>query len=425
MLVRQDSEIEDADITAVYSPGRWLFKKAVAKMKREFLANCPLALKKAFGSMRPLNSDYCPHSMNEMKNAVSSKSIMKKFPFSPEVIMLYFIYDFLNAGTIREIYEATGSRILWCQSDMSAMTGGCHYAWDCEGYKNLCGRCPALYSNDPQDITRQNMLYKQEQLKNVDLTVLEGGSYHYCQIRSSTLFKNRRIESIMPPVNEEQFQPGDKAAACRRFGIHPEKKVIFFGAQSFADRRKGIRFLLEALHILRNRIRDNSVLERIHLLIAGRNIEHFANELAFDHTYVGLLSMEEELPAAFQAADLFACSSIQDLGPMMINQSLMSGTPVVAFEMGIALDLVRTGRTGYRAILEDSEDFAKGMEDILTLPDAKLEKLKRNCRELALAEGTTAAQVDKIEDILMEKNSRVFGDCEEASHPERCESRGL
>lgn len=403
LFVRQDSEIKDADIIAMYSPRQWIFKKAMAKIKREFLANCPRVLKKTLGSIGPLNPDYCPQSIRESKTLISSKELLRKFPFNPDVIILFFLDGFLNARNISEIYKATGARILWLPPDMAAMTGGCHYAWDCEGYKNLCGRCPAIFSNDPEDITRENMLFKQKHLKNVDIAVLAATEWIHRQAVVSTFFKERKIERVMVPVDEEQFKPGDKSAACRRFGISPDKKVIFFGAQSFAQRRKGMRFLIEALHILRDQIQDDSLRDRIHLLIAGRKIGEYAKELAFDYTYVGLLSMEDELPEAFRAADLFACPSIEDSGPMMINQSIMSGTPVVAFEMGVALDLVHTGVTGYRARLKDSSDFAKGLKDVLSLSQIDLNKMRNNCRRLGLSHIAASVQGERLERILMEQ----------------------
>jgi glycosyltransferase involved in cell wall biosynthesis len=69
---------------------------------------------------------------------------------------------------------------------------------------------------------------------------------------------------------------------------------------------------------------------------------------------------------------------------MMINESIMCGTPVVAFEMGVAPDLVHTGQTGYRAKLKDNEDLAKGIAQILGLSKDAYDAMSNNCRELGL-----------------------------------------
>ena len=68
----------------------------------------------------------------------------------------------------------------------------------------------------------------------------------------------------------------------------------------------------------------------------------------------------------------------------MINQAMMCGTPVVAFSTGVALDLVITGKTGYRAKCGDSKDLAIGLSYILDLSENHLKIMKDNCRSLAL-----------------------------------------
>jgi glycosyltransferase involved in cell wall biosynthesis len=106
------------------------------------------------------------------------------------------------------------------------------------------------------------------------------------------------------------------------------------------------------------------------------------------------------IASAYQAADVYVCPSIEDSGPMMINQSIMCGTPVVSFEMGVALDLVVTGKTGYRAKLKDTGDMAKGILDILTLDEDNYKIMSVNCRELALKLCSPDVQSEKIENIL-------------------------
>ena len=69
---------------------------------------------------------------------------------------------------------------------------------------------------------------------------------------------------------------------------------------------------------------------------------------------------------------------------MMINESIMCGTPVVAFDMGVAPDLVINGKTGYRAALKDSIDFSYGIKSIINLGTEKREELSVNCRNIGI-----------------------------------------
>ena len=93
---------------------------------------------------------------------------------------------------------------------------------------------------------------------------------------------------------------------------------------------------------------------------------------------------DETLAKVYQAADIFVCPSIEDSGPMMINESIMSGTPVVSFNMGVAADLVQSDKTGYIANLADSKDLAKGIHKIFSATKPEYQSLAANCRELGL-----------------------------------------
>ncbi len=148
-----------------------------------------------------------------------------------------------------------------------------------------------------------------------------------------------------------------------------DKKVIFFGAVGLSEVRKGMHFLIESLHKLKELIsRSESDLgDKILLLIAGRGFDAIVGALPFESHYLGYLDNSYGIATAYQSSDVFLCPSIEDSGPMMINQSIMCGTPVVSFEMGVSLDLVITGETGYRARLKDSGDLAQGIFNILNL----------------------------------------------------------
>jgi glycosyltransferase involved in cell wall biosynthesis len=96
-----------------------------------------------------------------------------------------------------------------------------------------------------------------------------------------------------------------------------------------------------------------------------------------------MVNNSDGVASAYQAADVFVCPSIEDAGPSMVNQSIMCGTPVVSFAQGVSLDIVITGKTGYRARVKESGDLAKGIYDILKMPAEEHLKMKNSCREIA------------------------------------------
>jgi len=103
---------------------------------------------------------------------------------------------------------------------------------------------------------------------------------------------------------------------------------------------------------------------------------------------------------AYQMADIFVSPSIEDSGPMMINESIMCGTPVVSFNMGVASDLVITNETGYLAMLRDAHDLANGIRELLTLSDKNYQLMKKNCRQVGMEKTSENSQISKLINIF-------------------------
>jgi glycosyltransferase involved in cell wall biosynthesis len=110
------------------------------------------------------------------------------------------------------------------------------------------------------------------------------------------------------------------------------------------------------------------------LAIAGRIENSVRNQFDFESTMLGYLSYED-LAKAYNAADVFVCPSIEDSGPSMINQSALCGTPIVAFEMGVAFDLVNES---LRCKLYDIENLAKCIKLVLTLQPTEYKLLSED-----------------------------------------------
>jgi glycosyltransferase involved in cell wall biosynthesis len=265
-----------------------------------------------------------------------------------------------------------------------------------------CGNCPGLYSSDPLDISHKNLLFKKDFLDKVNIHVLAGSEWQYQQARLSTLFKNKPIHKLLLPINPSVFKPVDKAKLRLDLKVNPDKKVIFFGAVGLSEMRKGMHFLIESLDKLKELVSrsDSGLGDKILLLIAGRGFDAIAGSLPFESQYLGYLDNNYGIASAYQAADVFLCPSIEDSGPMMINQSIMCGTPVVSFEMGVALDLVITGETGYRARFKDRSDMAQGIYNILNLSTTDYNKLSIQCRNLGVKSCSPEIRIDFFENIM-------------------------
>ena len=137
-------------------------------------------------------------------------------------------------------------------------------------------------------------------------------------------------------------------------------------------------YFLEALIVLSKILTKNQI-KHIIINIAGDKSK-MSIPKNFKTNYLGKLNIEQ-LIYEYSKADVFVCSSIEDNGPMMINESLMSGTPVVCFDTGVGPDLINES-TGYLAKNKSSSDLAEGINFVLFKSISK--DWKGNSRKFAI-----------------------------------------
>lgn len=389
-LLVEYTEEKDPDVISLNRPAYRRLRDLISSVIKRVKHTNPLKT--------DFNYKYAPYSLHEHIGWYRSASLIKRLPFKPDVIIYLFLNGYVNSRNIHKLYQLTKARILFYPMDMALMTGGCHYAWECTHYTGECGQCPALRSRDPADMTFRNLKFKERYLSQLDFTVLASGSQIAGQLAQSRLFRGRKIVTCVEPIDSEIFKPGDSLAAKKHFGIDPAKKVIFFGAHNVHDLRKGFTYLLQALDLLYQRM-GHAARDNVCVLVAGNDDPSLPAAMPFPCLSAGFLDINRTLPLAFHAADVFACTSVQDSGPMMINQSILCGTPVVAFQQGAALELVATGETGYQARLGDPDDFAHGLSQVLGLDAASHARMRQSCRAKGMAECSiprAAAVIDAL-----------------------------
>jgi glycosyltransferase involved in cell wall biosynthesis len=338
-----------------------------------------------------------PHN----KTYYSSKRILRRAKIKPDIIIILFTTGFLSFKNIFELNQITKSPVFIYPMDMISFTGGCHYAWNCTKYTTICGMCPAINSNILEDLSYKNYQYKLKYIEISNLEIIAGTEYLYQQLTKSSLFRHKSIIKLLLPVDNNIFKPAKRQLIRNKLGLPIDKKIIFIGSVILNEKRKGVQELIEALNYLYNKL-DKTTINNIYLVFAGRHFETIENIIPFNNKFLGFLSINE-LANVFQASDIFLNSSIEDSGPLMINQSIMCGTPVVSFEMGVSLDLVITGKTGYRAKLMCPIDLANGIAHILKLNKFEYNKMSANCRALGISLCHPKKHADKIIEIFNSK----------------------
>lgn len=274
--------------------------------------------------------------------------------------------------------------------DMWSFTGHCAYSYDCDRWEIGCGKCPYLetYPAIYRDSTSLEWKLKNWVYSKSNLTIITLSNWLTEQSKTSML--NRfPIYHIPNGIDTNAYQPLDRQLCKAVLDIPSNKRVLLFGADSLKDQRKGGNLLLKTLQQLPQFLKSETV-----LLTFGNGSETITSELGMRTINLGYINSDRLKSIAYAAADLFVFPTRADNLPLVLQESMACGTPMVSFDIGGVPDLVRHMVTGYLAKPEDAKDFCKGI--VMLLEDEQLRQtMSANCRTIALAEYSLELQAKR------------------------------
>ena len=276
-----------------------------------------------------------------------------------DVIHLHWINDnFFELAQLKSLNKP----IVWTLRDMWPMTGGCHYAIDCERFKADCGSCPLLGSKQQFDLATEIQRNKAALLpKNIHYIGIS--EWLSEQARQSSLLKNKRILTIANCIDTTEFFPLDKSIARSILGIQSSKKVLLIGATRIKDTYKGYDILRKVLLSL-----DKS---KYFLVVFGASNDSDIRELGFEYQRLGYLYDTVSIRLVYSSADVFLCPSILEAFGKTVAESMACGTPVVCFDNSGPGEIVEHHITGYKAKSFDVADMVAGIEYVCFHSDSK------------------------------------------------------
>ncbi len=278
--------------------------------------------------------------------------------------------------------------------DMWSFTGHCAYSYDCDRWKIGCGKCPYpnIYPAVARDNTRLEWKLKNWVYSRSNLNIVAPSNWLFEQAKQSML--NRfPIYHIPYGIDTEAYQPLNSEQCRLVLGIPTNKKVLMFAAESLKDSRKGGDLLIKALSNLPESLKAETI-----LLTFGYGGESISETVGMTSINLGYVTSDRLKSIAFSAADLFVFPTRADNLPLVLQESIACGTPMVSFKVGGVPDLVRPGITGYLASPEDTNDFCNGIVQLLEDKNLR-NSMSQNCRAIALSEYSLEAQTKQYIDM--------------------------
>lgn len=166
-------------------------------------------------------------------------------------------------------------------------------------------------------------------------------------------------------------QPGEREAMRRRLEIPPsavclgsfQKDGLGWGDGVEPKRIKGPDVLLALCERLAARYPLLVLLTGPARGYVKRGLDR--RGIAYRHVY---LAGADEIAACYRALDLYVIPARDEGGPMAVLESLASGVPLVSTRVGMVEDVIRDGRDGLLAQIEDVDALAAAAGRMLDDP---------------------------------------------------------
>lgn len=315
----------------------------------------------------------------------------KLVELQPDLVNIHNLHGAFRTGWSAEFLNEADriAPTLWTLHDMWSFTGRCAYSRSCTRYLDGCNdQCPTPH--EYPELTPSRVQEEWEHRRSIiggsKRSLAVAPSRWLARIASDGLW-GQRVTHVPYGLPLDDYKPRDQSESRRRLGLREDDRVLLTSAVDLSDARKGLGVLVSALEQLESPIT---------LMTMGTGTITVDNPLV---RVVGLGPVEgpEAQSVAYSAADVLVHPALADNLPLVVQESIACGTPVISFDVGGLSDLVRPGVTGWLAAqgsgslrttikhaLTDSVDLRASCRGVA---DAEWELILQASRYVTLVEG--------------------------------------
>ena len=188
----------------------------------------------------------------------------------------------------------------------------------------------------------------------------------------STIFnpKTHRSEVIPYSIDLEKFKPqGTRKINILKkdLGINNDSVCLLTGSFSLVEDRKGINYIIQALRILSDILKNRKRSKKIIILTYG---EGTIPADLIEGKHLGFIKSETQIAEFLNIADLFLSMTREDNLPNTIMESLACGTPVISTNVGGISDMVTENYNGRLIERDNAKQMAEAI--LHSIEDEKL-----------------------------------------------------
>ena len=196
---------------------------------------------------------------------LSTNRLIKKIEeFKPDVIHIHELHAyFVNIKPLIEYIKQKHIPVVWTFHCEYMYTGKCGHAYECLGYQQECGNCPAINEYPKSlvfDRTKQMLKLKKDLLANLNFTIITPSQWLADRVKTSFL-KDKEIKIIFNGVDTTIFHPVDAENLKSELHIPSDYKVILAVAPNIMSEAKGGHWVLKIAEKMRN--------EKVQVVLVG------------------------------------------------------------------------------------------------------------------------------------------------------------
>jgi glycosyltransferase involved in cell wall biosynthesis len=304
---------------------------------------------------------YSFYQLDEVFNKGINKRLVNALPNNIDILFVHWVSGFVNTWDVLNIQNKSGCKVIYTMMDMAPITGGCHFSMSCNLYMTNCINCPGL-SFDKKYIPFVQLKGKAINILKLNARLLTFSKNDFNIAKKSHIKYIDYIDCILPFDIDLFTSQSILNKIFKKDEFH-----ILSCAYSKKNMRKGPNYFFETLIHLDKITTSTIYVHNIDLEFESeyrfRNIKF----LHFDYN-----NNIEDLISLYKKIDILVFTSIADSGPQMIFESLLSGIPVISFDIGYANQLIVDNWNGFIVDVFDTQKMAYKIEEIIYMYKSNL-----------------------------------------------------
>jgi len=177
-------------------------------------------------------------------------------------------------------------------------------------------------------------------------------------------------------IDTKLFRPMDKHKIREKYGFEKEDKIILYVGRF--KREKGLDLLLESFKYVKREMPNCKLV----LVGDGRereNLKNLVKDLELnDVIFMGMLEYNK-IPEIMNCADVFVLCSLFESGPLVIQEAIACGIPVVTTDVGRVREFIKNNKVG-KIVERNSEEIAREILNFISKADSA--EIRNICRKV-------------------------------------------